>query len=163
WGWGFYGQLGNGEAFPVLSAQSGSAVPVEVEDTSGSGTLTNVVSLASEGSNGTDTYCAVLNSGQVDCWGYGLQGELGNGGTSQDDHPVAVAGVGGVGTLSGVASLSAGTRSFCAVLTAGGVDCWGDQGNGQLGNGQVTGTTAVPTSVEGVGGSGSLGGVGSVV
>ena len=57
--------------------------------------------------------CAVLTSGGVDCWGFGRDGELGNGifYNGNDNYgsafPVAVLGVGGSGTLSDVVSLTA--------------------------------------------------------
>ena len=58
--------------------------------------------------------------------GSGLDGDFGYVGV-QSARPVQVAGVGGTGTLSGVASLTAGRLgSFCALLSSGGVDCWGD-------------------------------------
>lgn len=56
----------------------------------------------------------------------------------------------------GVTSVAAGDRHSCAVTTAGGVQCSGNNGNGQLGNGtftdslvpvQVTGLTSGITSV----------------
>lgn len=64
------------------------------------------MSVASDGSG----YCALLISGEVYCWGYGKVGELGNGTFyTSSPHgralPVAVEGVGGVGTLTGVTNL----------------------------------------------------------
>ena len=38
----------------------------------------------------------------------------------------------------------------CALLTYGGVDCWGDNGNGQLGTGD-TSNRPTPTAVTGLG------------
>jgi hypothetical protein len=43
-----------------------SAVPVAVAETSGTGTLDGVASLATDGAG----YCALLTSGNVDCWGW---------------------------------------------------------------------------------------------
>ena len=70
-------------------------------------------------------YCALLSSGRVDCWGYGGDGELGDGLLGESATPVAVVGVGGTGTLTGVASLGSDGKGMCAVLTSGGVDRWG--------------------------------------
>ena len=73
-----------------------------------------------------------------------------------------MAGVGGTGTLSGVASVTSDgmNASYCAVLTSGGVDCWGDGRSGELGDGSfyTTGTlgSATPVAVMGVGGAGTL-------
>jgi alpha-tubulin suppressor-like RCC1 family protein len=151
WGDGIAGDLGNG-------GFAESALPVHVVGVGGTGTLSGVVALAS---SGTVSYCALLASGGVDCWGYGAEGELGNSPNSQSAPPVRVVGVGGTGTLSGVASLSGSYRrgTYCAVLGSGGVDCWGN--GGALGNGSFSNSGA-PVQVTGVGGAGTLSGVASL-
>jgi len=151
WGYGGNGELGNGQYY-------GSAIPVSVVSTSGSGTLSGVASLTSGGDNG---YCALLTSGGVDCWGSGDSGELGNGQYSHSAIPVSVVSTSGSGTLSGVASLTSGSYGYCALLTSGGVDCWGYGGNGELGNGQYY-DSAIPVSVVSTSGSGTLSGVASL-
>ena len=101
--------------------------------------------------SGGSGYCALLTSGGVDCWGYGYSGQLGNGqfytsGNQGSAIPVSVVSTSGSGTLSGVASLTSGGSSYCALLTSGGVDCWGHGGLGELGNGQYS-DSAIPVSV----------------
>jgi alpha-tubulin suppressor-like RCC1 family protein len=148
--------------------------PLPVMDLSGLAPLTGVRSLVgSEPVNyGHDygSFCAILVSGAVDCWRHGRAGELGNGSDAtsgvvlidqqaglEADVPVAAAG------LSGVASIVPGVYSYCAVLTAGGVDCWGFNADGDLGNG-TTGPNScvlgdcstVPRPVRRVGGAGAL-------
>ena len=176
WGYGLYGQLGNGKFYtsgdPYNTGHEGSAVPTAVKAVGGTGILSGVASLTSDGISG---YCALLTSGKVDCWGYGNYGELGNGtfyttGNEGSDIPVAVKGVGGTGALSGVASLTGyginGVGGYCALLTSRKVDCWGSGGTGQLGNGKfyTTGNrgSAVPAAVKAVGGTGTLSGVASL-
>jgi PKD domain len=156
WGYGGDGELGDGSF-------ADSDVPVAVKGVGGTGQLTGVTSLASTGSDGEASYCAALASGEVDCWGYGLFGQLGDGtfytsGQNGSDVPVAVTGIGGSGALTGVASLSGGFDAYCAVLTDGGVDCWGYAGDEQLGNGLggATNDSSTPVAVLGVGGSGTL-------
>ena len=82
----------------------------------------------------------------MDCWGFGIGGQLGDGifytlSTIGSASPVQVVGVGGTGTLSAVAALAGEgggigeDSTYCALLTSGGVDCWGEGGAGELGNG----------------------------
>jgi alpha-tubulin suppressor-like RCC1 family protein len=152
WGAGGYGQLGNGTL-------SGSDTPVQVEGVGGSGILTGVTSLTSDSGG---TYCALLSSGGVDCWGAGTQDALGNGTSSNSTTPVQVEGVGGSGTLAGVAAIATDQAGFCALLHSGGVDCWGSGASGDLGNGMLS-DSATPVQVVAVGGSGTLAGVASLV
>jgi alpha-tubulin suppressor-like RCC1 family protein len=165
WGFGYYGELGDGQFY--TTGNDGSAIPVQVVGVGGTGTLTGVANLT----NGGDDYCAVLTSGGVDCWGYGYDGELGNAqfyttGNVGSAVPVQVVGVDGTGTLTGVADLSSDSGGYCALLTSGGVDCWGKGYYGQLGDGQfyTTGNigSAVPVQVVSVSGTGTVTGVASL-
>jgi len=95
--------------------------------------------------------------GQASCFGHVC---------GSSSTPVKTKGLGGSGTLAGVASLASTNfdtfGSYCAVLTSGGADCWGDGYDGQLGNGLCCGSysgSTIPVKVKGVGGSGSLTGV----
>ena len=164
WGYGADGELGNGVFYS--NSLTGSATPVQVEGVGGTGTLSGVATLVggdnNPGVSSSSSFCALLTSGGVDCWGYGSYGELGNGASSSSATPVQVEGVGGTGTLTGVASLTSSPGSICALLTSGGVDCWGYGPDGELGN-NATSNSATPVQVDGVGGTGTLSGVSSVV
>ena len=162
WGDGGRGQLGNG-VFLNTGDVYGSATPVTVESVGGSGTLSGVQSLVGETGWNGGGYCALLQSSGVDCWGFGDDGELGNGNDSNSATPVEVEGIGGVGTLSEVQSVLANAASYCALLNSGAVDCWGDGQGGQLGSGSGYSSSATPVEVEGIGGVGTLSGVQSVV
>jgi len=82
WGNGFQGELGNG------STNSTVLTPVKVSGAGGSGHLAGVTAIT--GSQGDGNFCAVLGSGKADCWGFGNDGELGNGAGITSDVPVAV-------------------------------------------------------------------------
>ncbi len=162
WGYGPNGQLGDGQFY--TSGSDGSATPVQVTDVDGSGALGGVsVLIGDESSNG---YCALLVSGGVDCWGFGQVGDLGDGLFADSALPVQVQGVGGAGVLSGVADLTGDGLGYCALLTSGGVDCWGYGPNGELGDGQFYTSgpfgSATPVQVADVSGDGVLSGVSSV-
>ena len=75
WGYGPNGQLGNGTFYST--SPYGSATPVAVEDTTGVGTLTGVANVF--GMENAAGYCALLTSSDLDCWGGGYSGELGDG------------------------------------------------------------------------------------
>jgi alpha-tubulin suppressor-like RCC1 family protein len=87
--------------------------------------------------------CAIVNTGQVKCWGYNQYGQLGNGSTANlgddagemgDNLPFVNLGSGRTATV-----ISAGANHTCAILDNNTLKCWGYNGYGQLGQG--TGTT----------------------
>jgi alpha-tubulin suppressor-like RCC1 family protein len=162
WGGNSVGQLGIG-----IDDGPDSTSPVAVIGVGKVGTLSGVASLV----GALSSYCALLTSGGVGCWGQGMWGELGdatNEARYRTAAPVAVAGVGGTGTLSGVTSVVTGGMSYCAVLTSGGLACWGDNQGGELGNGTMTGPESCltlagrvscstkPVAVNGIIGNGPL-------
>jgi hypothetical protein len=142
WGSDSNGQLGN-------NASGGqSDTPVEVVGSSGSGFLSGVTSLSpSEGS----AVCAVVAAGNGYCWGNNYQGQFGDGSSSVPtvQVPTEIEGPGGTGYLSNIAKLSMGYVSACAVTTAGAAYCWGQNPDGELGNGTTTDSTT-PVAVNGL-------------
>jgi alpha-tubulin suppressor-like RCC1 family protein len=77
--------------------------------------------------------CALLGSGGVKCWGSNSFRELGDGTRKNRTAPVAVRGL-----SSGVEQIAAGGEHTCALLSGGGIKCWGGNRFGQLGNGKHT-------------------------
>jgi hypothetical protein len=146
WGTGIEGSLGDG-------GTSDSSSPVQVVGVGDTGVLGGVARVVGES---FVSFCAQLSSGGVDCWGYNVDGELGNGTETNSDSPVVVEGIGAVGALTGVASvIGTSFESYCAQLESGGVDCWGQGGAGQLGDGSMA-NSPTPVAVEGIGGTGTL-------
>lgn len=79
---------------------------------------------------GDDHSCFLVDEGKISCVGDGDSGQLGDGTNFEDrrkPHEV-------VGIETAVA-VSAGEDHTCAVIIDGRVKCWGDNDNGQLGNG----------------------------
>ena len=79
------------------------------------------------------TACSVTASGGVNCWGDNSSGQLGDGTLTSRPYPMPALGNTGF-PLTGVASVSVGTASACALTTGGGVVCWGDDQYYQLGD-----------------------------
>ncbi len=100
-----------------------------------------------------NNHSCLLKDGGVKCWGDNFYGQLGNAGSSDSNVPVDVSGL-----TSGVTALVAGEDHTCALLTAGGMKCWGKNTNGQLGDDTTTDSN-IPVSVKGTGGTGTLAGV----
>jgi alpha-tubulin suppressor-like RCC1 family protein len=70
------------------------------------------------------------------CWGYGGDGELGDGSQANSLTPVAVTG------LANVSQLTTSAYSSCALLASGVVECWGYLSAGELALGATTNTDA---------------------
>jgi alpha-tubulin suppressor-like RCC1 family protein len=133
WGTDSFGQLGDGTT--NNSALLVTTQP-QIYDTMG---LTSGFGLAL----GEDHSCAMLAMpGEVECWGYNSDGELGNGTTANAPlaGPQAVAG------LTTAVAISAGLLHTCALLANGTIACWGSNAHGQLGNG-TTANAPTPAAV----------------
>src|SRR5207302_6768924 len=89
---------------------------------------TNVMSIAAGGGH----TCALTRSGALKCWGRNAEGQLGDRTTLNRLFPIDVPAM-----ASGVLSVSAGRFHTCAVITGGGVLCWGHNGSGRVGDGTL--------------------------
>ena len=88
--------------------------------------------------------CTLTTSGGVKCWGSNNYGGLGDGTTTNRTTPADVSGL-----TSGVSAIAAGSEYTCALVTSGGVKCWGLNGLRQLGDG-TTANRATPVDVSGL-------------
>lgn len=124
WGYGGFGQLGNG-------SNEASDVPVAVTGLTGAKAI----------SAGANHSLALLKNGTVMAWGENESGQLGNGSKEDSNVPVAVKG------LTNVTAISAGANHSLALLKNGTVMAWGDNENGQLGTGTQA-ASDVPVAVK---------------
>lgn len=100
---------------------------------------------ATQVSAGSFHSCAVTTEGGVMCWGNNSLGSLGNNSKTNSAVPVEVQGL-----ASNMAYVVLGTRHACALTTAGGVKCWGDNREGQLGIASTEASSLVPVDVQGL-------------
>jgi alpha-tubulin suppressor-like RCC1 family protein len=94
---------------------------------------------------GEDFDLALLENGEIRAWGYGGLGQLGNGSFAPEFKATPVA-VSGITTATAIA---AGEAHALALLAGGAVMAWGENQNGQLGNG-TNKHSATPVTVEGL-------------
>lgn len=79
--------------------------------------------------------CAIVNGPELRCWGEGGSGRLGNGSNLDRGTPVPP-----VALDKPIQQVSAGGSHTCVLTVAGGVICFGWNGDGQLGDGTTTST-----------------------
>lgn len=92
---------------------------------------------------GNETACAVLDNGLVTCWGYGGEGQLGNGGTSSTTSPVTAYSIASGRTAT---AITLGDDHVCVTDDLGGVRCWGSDDSGRLGTNTGLSSTTLVTS-----------------
>ncbi|MDD5309914.1 MAG: hypothetical protein PHU25_21565, partial [Deltaproteobacteria bacterium] len=124
WGDNLFGALGNGTT-------EDSEIPVDVVGLEGV-KLENI-------SVGGGNVCAIDTDGRVYCWGDNRMGQVGNGvladlETGENNEVLTPTEV--VGLPEPMVAISARGSHACAVAASGAIYCWGDNFNGQLGNGQ---------------------------
>ena len=121
WGRDSNGQLGNGGSNTNLNAPSSTAINL--------GTGRTAVAV----STGAYHTCAILDNGDLKCWGWGARGQLGHGATTSLNSPPSTAI--NLGTGRTAVAVTAGADHTCAILDNGDLKCWGSDSNGQLGDG----------------------------
>jgi len=129
WGQGTDGQLGDGLA-------TNSASPVTVTG------LSDAIGIAA----GTYHTCALRTGGAISCWGdnsYFQTGSQVAGDYASTKAPAAVVGV------TGASAVYTGGFHTCALI-GGGLQCWGDNSLGQLGNGGTPTHSITPVPVTGL-------------
>ncbi len=136
WGQNDYGQLGDGAIIVPQTRPTPiprrTPTPVMVQG------ITTAVALQA----GIFHTCALLQDGRMQCWGWNDFFQLGN------DPPAANASSTPL-TVNGItnpAVMAPGAEQSCVVLRDGRMQCWGDNGFAQNGNGSPRGIFNPPTA-----------------
>ncbi|MGB2285915.1 MAG: hypothetical protein ACPH8S_03530, partial [Poseidonia sp.] len=133
WGSDDYGQLGDGGSNTDTNAPSSTAIDL--------GTGRTAVAMHA----GWHFTCAILDNGDVKCWGRDDQGQLGDGGSNTDTNVPSSTAI-DLGTGRTAVALTTGQTHACAILDNGDLKCWGDDWKGQLGDGGSNTDTSAPSS-----------------
>ena len=141
WGRNNNGQLGDG-----TNSNRNSPVSVNL------GTNKTAVSISSS----NDFSCALLNTGEVSCWGDNSYGILADGTTSNSNSPVIVNHSVGERAVS----IATPGYSVCAIFSSGNISCWGDSytissSNGNLVSGSISITLPTNRTAISLDGTGS--------
>jgi alpha-tubulin suppressor-like RCC1 family protein len=125
WGQNEFGELGNNGTGEALNY-----------------TVVQGVSGAVQLALGIQFSCALLATGQVKCWGLDDLGQLGIGTANQNPNasPVTVSG------LSDATGIGAGLAHVCVSRKNGNVMCWGQNDQGQLGDGSFDVDASTPNA-----------------
>ena len=135
WGDNLVGQLGTGAA---------GAARAEPQLVVGVGGARGIDS-------GRQHSCAITTSSEVFCWGANEVGQLGTTPAANGvPTPVRVPGLGSL------MQIAVGDAHSCASRGSGTVECWGDNGSGQLGNSDAENPSEMPVSVQGLRGVASI-------
>ena len=89
----------------------------------------------------------VWNSGKVSCWGDNNKGQLGDGQFGRDLYssvPLEIS------SIADAVAVATGWEHTCAVHATGEVSCWGDDTNGELGNGEIVKQVPLPVRAVGI-------------
>ena len=156
WAWGnnTKGTIGQGSALS-------NSIPyaVQVKSSTGDGVLSDIVMVAAGGNHSV----ALDKNGRVWTWGFNLDSQLGDGPSNPAGDtsrlPRLVVNETATGSLGGIVSISAGSRTTFAVKVDGTVLGWGNGFSASLGRGIDEATwhdANVPAPVRNVGNTGPL-------
>lgn len=117
WGANHYGELGN-------NSTKNSQYPTRV---TGLDSIKDI-------SIGNNHSCALKIDGTVYCWGKNSQGQIGNGSASNKPNPIPIM----IKDFTNIIAISSGGNNNCALNKEGSVLCWGENSEGQVGEGTTT-------------------------
>lgn len=137
WGKNTHGQFGQGNTTDLETERTAAYL-----DMSSYPAFKNIKKLVA----GDEHLCALLADGSAICWGRGTEGQVGDNGGVDRLVPTAV-NTSGIAGFDGFIDIAAGGNHTCALTADGKAYCWGENGNGELGNNSTT-DALVPAEVD---------------
>jgi alpha-tubulin suppressor-like RCC1 family protein len=128
WGMDINGQVGDGDG------SSDKSAPVRI------GTHEDWSTVDA----GSDHTCGVRTNGKLYCWGWDNLGQVGDGNGGSDTRVTAPR---RIGTLEDWSKVSTGAIHSCGIRHGGKLYCWGNDGNGQIGDGGSDKDKSAPVRV----------------
>ncbi|WP_181197337.1 RCC1 domain-containing protein [Enhygromyxa salina] len=148
WGLNNRGQLGYGNTESIGDDETpASVVPVPILPQGiPDGTLITQIALGDEHS------CVLYETGDLLCWGDNFHGQLGQGSTTTVGDNETLATLFPIDLGGDAQALTLGKQHTCALMSDGGVKCWGRNLYGQLGRGDIAhiGDDEVPADVSNI-------------
>ena len=134
WGYNNYGQLGTKSTW---SSPSEHLVPIQID------VFGDVIDIEV----GYEHTCALTRTQSIVCWGLATTGQLGYGSNTQTtDHKYV--NFGSSYGFSNPILLSSGIHTTCSIFDNGKIGCWGQNNQGQIGDGSTSvRSSAHPSSI----------------
>lgn len=141
WGNGGSGRLGYGNTDTLGDDEAPDA-----------GGFVDLPGPAREVSAGDEHSCALLEDGDVVCWGRGSEGQLGYGSPDSvaDGEGMSVGAVGTVSIGGEAVEICTGASHTCVALDDGTVRCWGSNSSGQITTDDDIGERKLPTEADAI-------------
>ena len=109
----------------ITSLSSGSGSGSGSGSSGGSSSSSSFAYANDKVSAGYHHTCAILDNGDLKCWGYDQYGQLGDGGSNTNTNAPSSTPI-DLGTGRTAVAVSAGDHHTCAILDNGDLKCWGD-------------------------------------
>jgi alpha-tubulin suppressor-like RCC1 family protein len=150
WGSNNEGELGTSLTSSCNGSDACSYEPISVPGLSSVSAITIGADedfVGDTGDLGADHTCALLSNGTIRCWGYDIDGELGDG-TKTPNSPYGTSTLAEVSGITNATAIAANDGGVCALLTGGTVKCWGNHWNDALPDSGFQEVNTTPVLIE---------------
>jgi alpha-tubulin suppressor-like RCC1 family protein/WD40 repeat protein len=143
WGANQFGQLGGGDG-PYTAVEEGPSVEISGANSWVKANVRGIPGKTIAIAAGYYHNCALVETGEIFCWGLNDEGQLGDNTLVNSNVAVSVKGLAAKAKF-----ITAGAKHTCALLEDERVMCWGENTEGQLGSGDDQSSPS-PVNVSGL-------------